>query len=435
MSGSAARLAALDTLRAVRRGRLLDGALQTHATRESPRDIAWLHELVYGTLRLRARLDHVLAQSVHGGLSSLEADVLDVLRLGAYQLLEMGGVPDYAAVSQAVELAKQANGPAAASLVNAVLRSVQRKGAGSFPAFEDDPLGNLTTWGSHPRWLVERWIRRWGAQETRRLVERDNERPDVYVRPIGMDVEEARVLLASAGIETERAGPSPDTFRLGAAADVRAALSTVPAVVQDPAAALVVRYADLPRDGVVADLCAAPGGKALAVAGMRDSGLVAAGDVSVRRLARLRENAQRPGAPPVHVFAGDARRPPLRAADAVLLDVPCTGTGTLRRHPDARWRIGPDDLAALVLLQREILEAASCLVRPDGILVYATCSLEEEENGGQVDAFLEAHPEFEPAPGGDVDASCLDAARRLFVRPQEHGTDGAFAARMRRTRV
>jgi 16S rRNA (cytosine967-C5)-methyltransferase len=209
-------------------------------------------------------------------------------------------------------------------------------------------------------------------------------------------------------------------------------LAVIPAVVQDPAAGLVTRYADVPKGALVADLCAAPGGKALELA--ERARYVMAADVSFGRMARVRENAERIGGLPLGLVVADARWPAIGEADVVLIDVPCTGTGTLRRHPDGKWRLTPADLPALVELQREILEAAARCVRPGGLLIYSTCSLEPEENEDQVNAFLERHREFEPAPppAGTVAAELLDEVGRLVVLPQATGTDGAFAARLRR---
>ncbi|HLL48937.1 MAG TPA: RsmB/NOP family class I SAM-dependent RNA methyltransferase, partial [Longimicrobiaceae bacterium] len=285
---------------------------------------------------------------------------------------------------------------------------------------------------SHPRWLVERWVREWGVDDTQALLEADNLRPELYLRPLRVGVGEARGRLDAAGIGSEEVPFSPDSLRVLPPAGAVEALGAVPAVVQDPAAALVVRYAAVPEGALVLDLAAAPGGKAL---GMADRArFVAAADVSFGRLRRVRENAARVG-DPLGCVVADALFPPFHPGTAglVLLDAPCTGTGTFRRHPDGRWRVRAEDLAALVELQREMLESAAALVRPGGWLVYSTCSLEPEENGGMVDAFLGTHPEFvlDPA-GGAVDDGLLDARGRLVVLPQRTGVDGAFAARMRR---
>lgn len=405
------------------------------------RERAFAHELTYGTLRLRGRLDALLAPHVRRGLGQVQPELLDVLRLGAYQVLEMGSVPAYAAVSQAVEQAKRIGGRGAGSFVNGVLQALRRSGpAPAWPALAEDPLTHLSTWGSHPRWLVERWVARFGVEQTAALVAANNTRPALYLRPVGIAVEDAATRLRAAGIETER----PDLGGYGAGviardvlhvlppASATDALATVPAVVQDPAASLVTRSLAPAPGTIVADLCAAPGGKTLGIAGDAPDAFVVAADATPGRLRRLRENLARVGTANVRVVVADARRPPLIRADAVLIDAPCTGTGTLRRHPDGRWRLTPGDIDALVALQREILDGAAALVPPGGSLLYATCSLEAEENEEQVDAFLSRHAEFVLEPIEEVHEAVRDARGRLVVLPQMLGVDGAFAARLRR---
>jgi 16S rRNA (cytosine967-C5)-methyltransferase len=427
-----ARQAALEAMARFREGELGDRALELATQGMEGRERAWTQELVYGTFRLRGRIDHILDGFARDGIASLDGDVLDVLRLGAYQLLEMGSVPPYAAVSQSVELVRMAGAGYASGLVNGILQNMQRRPNFRFPDPQADPVAHLETWGSHPRWLAERWIDRWGADEARALAEADNLRPELYIRPLGMSVDEARAQLAEAGIEAEVVDFAPDSLRIPPPATAAQALAVVPAVVQDPAAALVVRYASVPEGGDVIDLCAAPGGKALGLA--EGAGRVAAADLSPRRLRRVRENAERVGwGERVGGVVADGRHPPFRAVDAVLLDAPCTGTGTFRRHPDGRWRVSPDDLDSLTRLQDELLAAAAALVKPGGLLVYSTCSLEPEENELRIDRFLadQAGWRIEP-PAYVVDASLLDAAGRLCVLPQRQGVDGAFAARLRR---
>ncbi|MEJ2679603.1 MAG: hypothetical protein P8174_11090, partial [Gemmatimonadota bacterium] len=320
--------------------------------------------------------------------------------------------------------------------VNGVLMALARRSEPpAFPVPDADPAGYLTAWGSHPRWLVERWLARYGTREATALVAWNNARPDVFLRPLGMDPAEGAAALAAVGIQ---AVAENGLVRLAAGADVRRAVAAVPAVVQDPGAARVGALAASVARGRVADLCAAPGGKGLALAHAPDVRYLLAADRSARRLRRVRENADRVagqlGRPlPLGLVVADARRPPLAMADTVLLDVPCTGTGTFRRHPDARWRIEPADLAALVALQRDMLDAAAGIVSPGGVLVYATCSLEPEENDEQVDAFLARNPAFEPAPGRIVGDS-MNGSDRLVVLPQRDGMDGAFAACLRRVR-
>jgi 16S rRNA (cytosine967-C5)-methyltransferase len=430
-----ARRAALRVLERVREGDLVDRALDDAASAAGldGRDRAWLQELVYGTLRLRGRLDHLLEAVARGGTARIDPVVLDVLRLGAYQLLEMGSVPPYAAVSQSVDLAREGGAPRAAGFVNGVLQNLRRRAADvPFPDFAADPAGWLATAGSHPRWLVERWIARWGAGEARALAEANNRRPELYLRPLGIAPAAAAERLRAAGIESEPVPFSPDSLRIAPPATAAQALAAVPAVVQDPAAALVVRYAAVPEGATVLDLCAAPGGKALGVA--ETAARVVAADLSVGRLRRVAENAQRVGwRSRLGLVVADGRQAPFRPVDAVLLDAPCTGTGTFRRHPDGRWRVGPDDVRALAALQDALLAAAADRVRPGGLLVYSTCSLEPEENELRIETFLSRHPGWAPeASPAELDPGLLDGAGRLAVLPQRHGVDGAFAVRLRR---
>jgi 16S rRNA (cytosine967-C5)-methyltransferase len=414
----------------VARGLRLDIAFARIAPRLDPRERAFAHQLLFGAARLQGRLDHLLARRVRGGLARLDQPVLDALRLGAFELLYMDGVPDYAARSQAVEMANAAAGRGAGGLVNAVLRRVaeDRDGPARFPDPERDPAGWLTTWGSHPRWLVERWLRRWTPEEVTRLVEANNRVPDLHLVPLDRTVGAAVAALAEAGVAGE-AVPGTGCVRLAPGTDPAQALAVLPSVVQDPGANLVTGYADLPRGTKVADLSAAPGGKALVLAG-GDSSVIAS-DRSPLRMKLVRENALRT-ARPLHLVAADAAHPPFRPVDAVLLDAPCTGTGTLARHPDGRWRLGPASVAEMASVQARLLEGAAGVVRPGGHLVYSTCSLEPEENEGRVEAFLQARDDFVLEPTGAVDARFLDGDGFLRVLPQDTGFDGAFAARLRR---
>lgn len=406
---TAARTAALDIMRAIRSGELADRAFVRHVDDVEARDRPWLHELVYGTLRLRGRLDHILDRFVKRGTVSLDADVLDILRLAAYQLLEMDSVPSYAAVSQAVDMTKMSKQKSASGLVNGVLQSLRRAQNEIHPP-ETRTVDALSTWGSHPRWLVERWMERFGEDATAKLIDLDNSRPQTWL------------------LELNAAGAS---FPLEGS--ITEALSETRAIVQDPAASLVARYVAA-ESGVVYDACAAPGGKALAIAAdLGERGFVIAGDITAGRLRRAVENRERTESKNVHLIVADARHPAVNAADIVLVDAPCTGTGTFRRHPDGKWRIQPEDLHALTRLQAEILDNVCESVKVGGILVYSTCSIEPEENQEQVISFLERHPNFLRRPPAEWErAELIDEVGNLVVLPQENGFDGAFAARLER---
>jgi 16S rRNA (cytosine967-C5)-methyltransferase len=386
---------------------------------------------VYGVSRLRGRLDHLLARRLTRGLDNLDPRVHEILRLGAYQVLYMDGVPRYAAVSQAVSQARETAGAGSAKLVNAVLRGVADDGDGRelFPDADAEPVAFLCTWGSHPRWLVERWLRHWPLDEVRNLVEADNSRPGMYLVPLDATPEEAVERLADAGIPARTVGRGTRCVRLGVGADPGVALSVLPSIVQDPGASLVQQYADPPPGTMVADLCAAPGGKALALS--VGASYVVAADRSEVRMRMVRRNVTRTGRR-VGLLVADARHPPIREAQVVLLDVPCTGTGTLKRHPDGRWRLHESSIHEMVAVQHHILDAGADLVPPGGLLVYSTCSLEREENEGQVSAFLGRHPDFGVEATGAVPDHYIDGRGCMEVLPHKSGFDGAYAARMRR---
>lgn len=419
-----ARTIALQIMRAIRSGELADRAFVRLVTDVPARERAWLHELIYGTLRLQGRLDYILDGLVKRGVARLDADVHDILRLGAYQLLEMHSVPAYAAVSQAVELTKTVPARSASGLVNGVLQSLTRS--------QHDLPRDPARWSSHPEWLLERWRERFGWSATLDLTDANNRRPDLYIRPVGMTAAAAQRELAARGIAAELLPGAPDALCITRDAAVTDVLAAVPCIVQDPAAGLVVRYAQL--QGTVADVCAAPGGKAIALADNLRNGVVLASDVSAARMQRLVENRARLRRLPLHVAVADARRPILRSGDGVLLDAPCTGTGTFRRHPDGKWRIQPADLRALAQLQHELLDAVAPIVRPGGWLVYSTCSLEAEENEQQVHSFLtRQNGAFRlVAPSSWHDPSQLNEEGMLVMLPHRHGFDGAFAARLER---
>lgn len=431
---TATRIIAAEVCSDVRAGQLLDPSFERHTTQIDSRDRRWTQELLYGMMRRRAFLDAVLSDRVRGGLVRLDPDLIDLLRLGAYQLLCMGSVPAYAAIAQTVELTKTRHGIGASKLANAVLRRTDRERSNLAVATPPDPIDALALTNSHPRWLVARWVARWGADDTAALLAANNTEAPVVLRPFGTTRAELAERLADAGVATHGAPLVSDSIELGHGVALTELDTFAEGLffVQDPAATLVVRYACVPAGARVADLCAAPGGKSFELA--RDASVVYAADRSAARMQRIISTAHRLKSTNVVPLVDDARHPALRDMDAVLVDVPCTGTGTFRRHPDARWRLKASDLAVMPAIQRSILRAAADVVKPGGLLIYSTCSLEPEENDVQIETFLDEHPQFtlEPPPDGAVPASTLDAGR-LRVLPQKHGTDGAFAARLRRS--
>ena len=416
-------------LEAVGRGRRLDLAFGEVAGSLLPRDRRWVQEATYGTLRNRNRLDFLLDLHLKKGLRSLSPPTLNLLRLGAYQLVFMDGVPPYAAISQTVDQVRKAAGGGAGRMANGVLRSLEREGGGAerFPLFEDDPLAHLTHWGSHPEWLVRRWLNRWRPDQVQALVKQNNTPPDLFLRPFGVSLEDGALRLRDAGFDARILDRGVPCLQVVGGTNPARLLDNFPGIVQDPGAALVTDFADPPEGVRVFDLCAAPGGKALALAG---TGVyVLATDRSRSRMRLLAQSRDRLGAE-LRLVVADATKPPFLEARFVLVDAPCSGTGTLRRHPDARWRLSERMVEKLVGLQGEILQAAAEMIPPHGHLVYSTCTLEEEENEFQVDRFLDRNPDFQPAQTGAVDPVFLNERGFLTVLPQDAGFDGAFAARL-----
>ncbi len=328
-----------------------------------------------------------------------------------------------------MHLAREQGGQRAAGFVNAVLR---RLGAGGAPAPEpdvSDPAA-LARHHSHPLWLVERWLRRFGAEETRGLLEWNDRRPRLVLQAAREEQDQLIRRWQSAGIAVE---PAP--YGAGMVTDRRRP-EELPGfeegafLVQDSAQALLAWYADLPAGVSLYDAAASPGGKTIALG--REAGIVLAGDVNRVRVRRLADNLRRAGSGREHPVVADAKHPPVRRAGAVLLDAPCLGTGTFARHPDARSRVTPDALDRLREIQGTLLDRVSGAVAPGGLLIYATCSLEPEENEQQVERFLARRPEFRREPSETFPPALMSEQGDLAILPQRHAMDGAYAARLRR---
>ena len=426
-NGLGSRRAALAILEQVRAGRPFDAALDQALEPLSDRDRRLAHELAAGVLRQRNGLDERLGPLAARGWSAVPPTLQNILRLGAYQLTALDRVPPHAAVSTTVELAREAGGARAGGFVNALLRRLgrqaprKRKGTG--------PL-DLAARHSHPEWLVRRWLDRFGPDDTDRLLRWNNARPALVLQPARATSEAISRRLAAAGIRTTPAPWGAGVTVAASRPDRLPGYADGDFVVQDPAQSLIAWFAGVPPAGLAYDACAAPGGKSIGLA--RTGVRVLAADLSRPRVARLKENLRRAGGGRELIVVADARHPPLAETDAVLLDVPCLGTGTFARHPDARWRVTPDALVALVERQTELLAAVAEAVRPGGWLVYATCSLEPEENELQIERFLRTHAGFRRDPPDDLPPPLLTDKGDLMTLPQRDRMDGAYAARLRR---
>lgn len=400
-------------------------------------DQALATRLVYGTLAWQGRLDFHLGSLCARPLASLEPAVRVALRLGAYQLLFLDRVPAYAAVDGSVRLVP----PRARGFVNAVLRRAARAGRDGLPLPDAgrDAAERLAVEWSHPRWLVERWLTELGDAETRALLAADQDAPATTLRANRLRTTPDTLAgdLATTGVDTAPGRWAPDALtvaegagRLRGSAAWRAGRLTF----QSEASQLVGALVAAVPGARVLDACAAPGGKAaLLAAAAGESGTVVALDPHPRGARRVAAEARRLGAR-VHVLVADARRPPLAGPfDAVLVDAPCTGLGTLRRHPELKWRRRADDVARLARLQRAILAGVAELVRPGGVLVYAVCTVTRDETDGVVATLHDDAPGFAVEHAGAfVPAALVDAGGAMRTFPHRHGLDGFFAVRLRR---
>ncbi|MGH7353933.1 MAG: 16S rRNA (cytosine(967)-C(5))-methyltransferase RsmB, partial [Candidatus Rokuibacteriota bacterium] len=415
-------------------------AAELDRRRAPTRDAALATELVYGTLRWQRYLDWVLQPHASRALARLDPRVRALLRMAAYQIVFLARVPAFAAVNDAVTLARGA--PGTAGFVNAVLRSFTRRGARERePRPPRDPLEALATRASFPTWLAGRWVDRYGLDDAETLMRALNERAPLTLRAntLRLTREQLAARLAAEhglttrptpwapeGLVVERGG-SPETWRPFAEGDC---------VVQDEASMLIARLLEPRPGGTVADVCAAPGTKTTHLAAlMEDRGRVLALEPEPARLGLVREAARRLGIASIEAHEGavETLAPRFAAAcDAVLVDAPCTNLGVVRRNPDVKWRRSAADLVTAAARQRSVLAAAATMVRPGGWLVYATCSLEPEENDAVVGAFLGERSDFGLDPPSAFPLPLRDDGV-LRCLPHRHGTDGFTAFRLRRS--
>jgi 16S rRNA (cytosine967-C5)-methyltransferase len=451
MPPSRARQIAFEILRRVdREGAYASDLLYARlGPRLSRADAALATELTLGVLRWQGLLDFLLERHLRRTSESLDLEVRLALRIGLYQMRFLERVPAHAAVSESVELAKRARKRSAGALVNAVLRHAALEARAPAAELEKllpaglSPAERAAILFSHPAWLVERWTIRFGEKRTLALLEANNQPPrltcavlDMHdasstadsLRADGLEVTEGRWLRSALELSGGKPGAA-QAFRLGRI------------LLQDEASQMVAHLLDVRPGQSVLDLCAAPGGKtALLARATTPNGDVIASDLHLHRLRAMGRQLARTGMKNVVAVALDATRPlPFaHVFDRILVDAPCSGTGTLARNPEIRWRLIPEDLAAAHRRQAAMLSGALEFLAPGGRLVYSTCSLEPEENEQVVHEVLPRHASVNVAEGFEALAPYLRAgisARALFDRegffrtfPPESGTDGFFAA-------
>ena len=407
----------------------LDVFLDSAAERGDPRDRGLLHELVLGTLRWRRRLDQVLSVASDRPLKKIEPSLHAPLRVAAYQLLFLDRVPAHAVVNEAVEQARCLTHRGGASFANAVLRRIARDPyLSKWPVREDDPIRRMAIELSHPDFLVRRWVDRLGGVRTRRMLEVNNRpRPmqllafrdrggrELLAEALideGLEVEACRV--SALGLTVRHGNPlTCDAFRSGDCY-VQDEISQVAALLPPPQ----------PGESIL-DIAAAPGGKSLALLAWEPDLRIVLADASPSRLALVRDNLRRLGRDQ-SIVACDALRPSFSGTfSRVVADLPCSGTGTLRKRPEIRWRLSSAEVDRLAAQGRRILEASVERVAPGGLLAIITCSLEREENEDTVAALLERHRELSPYElsgrlGAPLDSGIEGPGRWRFLPAGDH---------------
>lgn len=445
----AARELAWEILQRVEDGAFADALLGHELGRQNleSRDQALVTRIVYGTIAWQGYLDHLLEAFSRRPLASLEPPIRTLLRMAMFQITKLTRVPMFAVVDTTVELAKRHHHGSASGLVNAVLRRAAREWESvALPGREDDIVEHLSIRLSHPRWLVRRWIDELGVEDTEALLASNNEEAPTVLRANLRRTSRAALIdeLERAGYTAEATPWSLTGVRItpgGFPGSIPGHAEGLFSVQGEASQLVAFMLGAQPGDSIL-DACAAPGGKTTALAELLgDSGTITALDSSEAGARHIRNMARRLGHSIVHAQVADAAAwapsdPMQGHFNRVLVDAPCTGLGTLRQHPEVRWRRSEEDVKAAAALQSRILANVARFMRPGGTLVYATCTLTNEENDGVVRELLASMPELvvdDPRPSlPDRAKDLIGADHFLRAFPHRHGLDGFFAARLKR---
>ena len=446
---SSARSVALEVLRRVEAEGAYTSLTLNHSLRKAvgmdSKDRALTTELSYGTLRWRRKIDFAISSFSHRPLSDIEPNLLRVLRLSAYQILLLDRIPIWAAVDQGTSLASVLRGKKAAGFVNGLLRSMATgRDSIPWPKPESDLHEYLGVMHSFPDWMVRMWLDAYGQEKATALFDAINHPAPLWVRANTLRVESARLveLLQASGYNAQKDEGVEGAVAMQEVGDVTQIGSHEEGWfhVQNRAAQVVCHMLDAFPGHRILDACGAPGGKTATLAQLiGDRGEIFSVDVHPARLGLVRQLLDRLGIRCVRTFSVDLTRPPPSEwgqFDRVLLDAPCSSLGVLRRHPEGKWRVSPDDPRRLAQIQGQLLDSVSAVLKPGGILVYSVCTLTPDEGEAVKNAFLAKHPEFEPAPN----PINVHAHWKKFLRgdgvmttfPDRQGMDGFYAVRLRR---
>lgn len=418
--------------------KLLD--VELRSTEVADVDKSLLAEIVHGVMRWQGRLDWVLNGFTHGNFSKSEVNIKNALRVALYQIMFLTQVPHYAAVNEAVEFIKKIRGEKAANLVNAVLRNIIRSLDGiHYPKIEDDLLQYLAVYYAHPLWMVKRWAARFEREDLEKLLIANNEIPGLTLRINKVKIAPTEFLSLLDKQQVHYTGSAfIDYFvkvkSLGGISQLNIFQSGYFSI-QDESAALPVLLLDPQKGERVIDMCAAPGGKTTYIAEiMNNEGEILAVDKYESKLKLITSSCERLGLHNVKAIIADSNELSTPQADKVIVDAPCSGLGALRKKPDMKWKREPEDIPRIVPQQRRLLESGAKLVKPGGVLVYSTCTMEPEENGELILSFLAQHQEFKIDDASRfVNHSVVTEKGWVETFPHRHHIDGSFAVRMIKT--
>ena len=400
-------------------------------------DKALLYEIVHGVVRWMGRLDWVLNGFYKGQFSKAIPNLKNGLRVALYQILFLDRVPDFAAVNEAVEFVKKLQGQKPADLTNAILRNIIRNKNGiRYPDPNEDLPGYLSAFFSHPSWMVKRYLNRFGREETEKLLLANNEKPflTLKVNTLKVNPEEFKSLLDSVNLKYLSGKYLPEFFKLMNLTNITAWEFYQKGYfnIQDESAGLACRLL-APEPGMrVLDLFSAPGGKSVYIASlMNDRGEIVAVDKYEGRLKLVEKNITRLGFKSIRTITNDAMEFNSALFDRVLADVPCSGSGTISKKPDIKWKKDLLDIKSMNDMQYKYLEKASRLVKVNGTLVYSTCSIEPEENFDIIKKFLAENENFQLINAGQsFPQELIDENGCIQTLPHIHHMDGAFAAKL-----
>ena len=400
-------------------------------------DRRFISELVFGTTKMRRRLDYILGLFLERKLEELTVWIRDILRMGVYQIDFLEKVPESAAVDESVKLAKKFGHKGTVALVNAVLRSYLRdKNQVSFPSWEKDKVENIALFYSFPSWMIEQWLEIFGEEQTIKLCQAFNKRPRLCCRINSLKIDQNGLEEAfkREKIKFKQGKFLRNFYSVESKVDLDRFIPFQKGLIyfQDESAGFSVELLDPQPGEYIVDLCAAPGGKSTFIAErMNDQGLVLAVDISTKKLGMVRENCQRLEVCSVDLCCADAKRFFCHPADRILVDAPCSALGTLGRNADARWRKQKDDPTRLQKLQLEILSNTAELLKKRGVLVYSTCTITPEENEQVIEKFLKQRKDFKLADSSHlVSPDVLDQNGLVRTLPHVHKMDGSFACRL-----